>query len=150
MKVILLREVKNVGAADSLMDVSDGFARNFLFPQKLAVTANDAAMKALEERKKIAEEKRQSELAAFREIASKVNGTQIDIAMDAGESGKLFGSVTNADIARKIHEQLGIDIDKKKIVLDEPIKACGSFNVAIKFGHEVNAGLKLNVSAASK
>lgn len=149
MKVVLLKDVKGVGAADTVINVSDGYARNFLFPNRLAVNADVYAVAALEERLKTARANREQELAAIREIAKKIDGTEITISVDAGESGKLFGSVTHADIAEKIRAVTGVEIDKKKIVLDEPIKAVGAFNVPVKFGQDVSATVKLTVSASA-
>ncbi len=150
MKVILLRDVKDVGQEDAVVNVSDGFARNFLFPKKLAIEAKPASLSKLDLKIKETQEKKEQERAALREIASKLNGKEIEISVDAGESGKLFGSVTHADIAEKIHGSLGIDIDKKKIVLDEPIKAAGAFDIQVKFASDISATVRLNVSASRK
>jgi large subunit ribosomal protein L9 len=150
MKVILLGDVKDVGHADTVVNVSDGFARNFLFPQKLAVDATPAAIASLEQRVKDKQAKLAQERAALKAIASKLNNAEIEIHVDAGENGKLFGSVTNADIAKKIHEKLGLDIDKKRIVIDEPIKATGAFKVHVKFALDISASVRLNVSSSQK
>ena len=149
MKVVLLKDVKNVGAADTVINVSDGYARNFLFPNKIAVTADASSLAALEERLKAARAKTEQELAALRELAKRINGAEVEIKVDAGDTGKLFGSVTNADIAKKVHEVTGTEIDKKKIALDEPIKAVGAFDVPVKFGHDITAVVKLIVSASA-
>ncbi len=150
MKVILLKDVRDIGTADTVKPVSDGYARNFLLPNKLAVEATKPALKALEERSKIKAANTEKEIAALKDIASKISGSEIAIAVDMGENGKLFGSVTHQDIAQKIKESFGVDIDKKKIVLDEPIKAAGTFNVPVKLGHEVIASVKVNVSASAR
>jgi large subunit ribosomal protein L9 len=150
MKIILLKDVKSLGAADTVANVSDGYARNFLFPKKLAIEANDAALTALESRKRAIEEKREKEKASLREVAQKLNGAEIGIAMDTGESGKLFGSVTASEIAQKAFEALGIEIDKKKIVLEEPIKTIGAFEVPVKFAPDISATIRVNVTSTSK
>jgi len=147
MKVILLKDIRDIGTADSIKSVSDGYARNFLFPNKLAVEATPAAMRAFDERIKIRSANLQKEIAALKETASRINGKEISIAVDSGVTGKLFGSVTNQDIAKKIHEAFGLDVDKKKIILEEPIKATGTFNVPVKFGHEISATVKVNVTS---
>jgi large subunit ribosomal protein L9 len=150
MKVVLLKDVKDIGHADTVVNVSDGYARNFILPKKLGVPADANALKGLEERKAQIELRRAQEKAAFMETASKLKSKNIDIAMDVGENGKLFGSVTHSDIAKKIHESFGIEIDKKKIILNDPIRSIGAFNVPIKLGHEVTASINVNVIAASK
>jgi len=150
MKVILLKDVKTVGTADTLVNASDGYARNFLFPNKIAVPANDANTAALNERLKQKEIAREKERASLCDIASKLNGQEIVIQVDSGESGKLFGSVTSSDISKKIRELLGIEIDRKKIHLEEPIKTTGRFSIPVKFANDISAEIKINVSPATK
>lgn len=150
MKVILLKDVKDIGSADAVADVSAGYARNFLLPNKYATVATESAMKMLDARKKVAEENREKDRTALRELAARLRGVEVNISVDAGESGKLFGSVTSSDIARKIHETIGMEVDKKKIILDEPIKAAGVFDVQVKFASDISAILKVNVSPTSK
>jgi large subunit ribosomal protein L9 len=150
MKVVLLKDVKDIGHADTVKDISDGYARNFLIPKGLAVVADKGTLKSLEERVKARTEKLEKERAELKSIASKLNGVEISIKVDAGQSGKVFGSVTHQDIAKKIHEALGIDVDKRKIVLDQPIKETGSFNVPVKFASDISASLKVNVTASAR
>ena len=150
MKVVLLEDVKGMGHADTVKDISDGYARNFLIPKGLAVIADKGALKSLEERVKAKADKLEKERAELNKIASKLNGAEISIKVDAGQSGKVFGSVTHQDIAKKIHETLGIDIDKRKIILDQPIKETGSFNVPVKFASDISASLKVNVTASAR
>jgi large subunit ribosomal protein L9 len=147
MKVILLEDIKNTGARDTVINVSDGHARNFLFPRKLGVEATPAALQALDERMKNRAAILAKEIAELKNLAAQINGKEVNIPVDVGTSGKLFGSVTSHDIAQQIQKTTGINIDKKKIVLDEPIKTIGLFNVQVKFGHEVSATVKVNVSA---
>jgi large subunit ribosomal protein L9 len=150
MKIVLLKDVKGIGHADTVVNVSDGYARNFIFPNKLGITADANALKGLEERKAQSDAKRALEKAAFLETASKLKSKNLEITVDVGENGKLFGSVTHTDIAKKIHECLGIEIDKKKIVLNDPIRSTGTFSIPIKLGHEVTASVNVNVIAAAK
>jgi len=150
MKVILLKDVKDIGPSDTIANVSDGFARNYLFPNKLATAANEESLKLLESRVKSLEVKREEERKSLMSVASKLENLQIDIAMDTGEGGKLFGSVTATDISKKIYESLGVEIDKKKIVMEEHIKSAGIHTVHIKFATEISAKIKVNVIPASK
>lgn len=150
MKVVLLKDIKDIGQADTLKDVSDGYARNFLIPKGLAVPAEKNALKNLDTRLKAKAEKNEAEKSELMKLASKINGSEIGIRVDVGENGKMFGSVTTQDISKKVFESLGIEIDKHKIVLDQPIKTIGSFDVPVKFGHDVTASVKVNVSSSSQ
>ena len=132
MKVILLCDVKGQGKKDQIINVSDGYARNFLFPQKKAIPADNKAQNELrgkEEAKqyKIAEDKK-SALA----LAEKIKAQEVKIKMGHGHDGRLYGSVTAKDIAEKLKEILGVEIDKRKIALKDPIKAYGNHSVEIK------------------
>lgn len=150
MKVIILKDIKDIGSADTVKDVSDGYARNFLIPNKFAVVADKGSLKALDKRLKEKALVLEAEKAELRKLASKIDGAEIGIQVDVGENGRLFGSVTHQDVAQKIYETLGIEVDKRKIILDEPIKAIGSFEVPVKFAHDISATVKVNVDAASK
>ena len=150
MKIILLKDVKEIGPADTVKDVSDGYARNFLIPKGTAVVADKGTLKALDARLKVKAEELEKHKGILMETASKIDGAQISIQMDVGENGKLFGSVTHQDIAQKIYESFGIELDKKKIVLDQPIKAIGSFEIPVKFAPDITASVKVNVAATSK
>jgi large subunit ribosomal protein L9 len=150
MKVILLKDVKDLGPADTVKDISDGFARNFLIPKGTAVIADKGSLKALEARLKVKAEELEEHRGALKDTASKINGVEVSIQVDVGENGKLFGSVTHQDIAQKIYESLGIEVDKKKIVLDQPIKTTGSFEIPVKFAPDIIASVKVNVAATSK
>lgn len=138
MKVILTQDVKAQGKKGQLIDVSDGYARNFLLPKKLAVEAtatNMSELKNAETKKRIQEEK---ELATAKETAAKLEGITVKIKRSSGEDGKLYGSVSAKDIAEAASEQFGIDIDKRKIVLAEPVKAYGSYTVNVKLHSAVS------------
>jgi len=150
MKVILLKDINDLGTADTVKNVSDGYARNFLIPKGLAVFADKGTLKTLDARMKGKAEELEKQTGALKELASKLDGAQIGIQVDVGENGKLFGSVTHQDIAQKIYESLGIEVDKKKIILDQPIKSIGSFEVPVKFAPDITASVKVNVAASSR
>ena len=137
MKVILTQDVKAQGKKGQLIDVSDGYARNFLIPKKLAVEANAKNMEELknaETSKRIQEEK---ELKAAKEAATKLEGCMVKIQRTCGADEKLYGSVGTKDISDALSEQFGLEIDKRKIQLDDPIKAYGSYTVNVKLHRDV-------------
>ena len=146
MKVILTQDVKGQGKKGQLVDVSDGYARNFLLPKKLAVEANAANMSELknaETKKRIQEEK---ELAAAKETAAKLEGCMVKIQRTGGADDKLYGSVSTKDIAEALAQQHGIEIDKRKIVLDDAIKAYGSYTVNVKLHTAVSGKINFVVT----
>ena len=146
MKVILTQDVKGQGKKGQLIDASDGYARNFLIPKKLAVeatAANLSEMKNAETKKRIQEEK---ELAAAKEIAAKLEGCIVKIIRTSGADEKLYGSVATKDIAEALSEQYGIEIDKRKIVLADSIKAYGSYTVTVKLHTAVSGKINLVVT----
>jgi len=146
MKVILTQDVKGQGKKGQLVDVSDGYARNFLLPKKLAVEANAANMSELknaETKKRIQEEK---ELAAAKEAAAKLEGCMVKIQRTSGADDKLYGSVSTKDIAEALASQFGIEIDKGKIVLDDAIKAYGSYTVNVKLHPAVSGKINFIVT----
>ncbi len=145
MKVILNENVKGTGKKGDLVNVSDGYARNFLFPRNLAVEANAKAMsekknKESSEAYRVAEEK-----AAAEQKKAKINGKTLSIVGKAGQSGKLFGSITPKEVAAAIKDQFGIDIDKKKITLKSEIKSFGTFECELKLYHDVSAKVNIEV-----
>ena len=145
MVVILLKDVKGTGKAGEVVKVSDGYARNRLIPKGLAKEATEGNIRNLEKQKEIADEKRAEQKAAVQKQAEKINEITLTIRSKGGESGKLFGSITSKDIADALQEQENIKVDKKKIVLDSPIKQTGSSEVTVKLFPEVTAVLKINV-----
>ena len=145
MKVILLQDVKGSGKAGDVVKVSDGYARNLLIPKGFAIEANDKNMKALKKKKAEEEAQYQADKAAALEVKAQIK--EFVIKTKGGENGKLFGSITSADIAEAVKEQSGADIDKKKIQLDSPIKQVGDFEVPVKLFHEVSAVLKVKTVA---
>ena len=145
MVVILLKDVKGTGKAGEVVKVSDGYARNRLIPKGLAKEATEGNIRNLEKQKEIADEKRAEQKAAAQKQAEKINEITLTIRSKGGESGKLFVSITSKDIADALQEQENIKVDKKKIVLDSPIKQTGSSEVTVKLFPEVTAVLKINV-----
>ena len=147
MKVILLQDVKGSGKAGDVVKVSDGYARNLLIPKGFAIEANDKNMKALKKKKAEEEAQYQADKAAALEVKAQIEAKEFVIKTKGGENGKLFGSITSADIAEAVKEQSGADIDKKKIQLDSPIKQVGDFEVPVKLFNEVSAVLKVKTVA---
>ncbi|MDA8214340.1 MAG: 50S ribosomal protein L9 [Nitrospiraceae bacterium] len=144
MQVILKEDVKDLGHIGDLVNVKEGYARNFLIPKGLAVEANPKNLKALEHEKRKIQELVKKAKTAAEELASKVSGTTVTIKAKAGEEDKLFGSVTVMDIADALKKE-GMDIDKKKIVMEEPIKRLGNYTVSVKIHSEVSAQLNVQV-----
>ena len=132
MKVILLCDVKGQGKKDQIVEVSDGYARNFLFPQKKAVPADAKATNELKNKEAAKEYKIGEERKAAQALADKINNVEIEIIMGHGADGRLYGSVTAKDIAEKIKEKVGLEVDKRKIQLKETIKAYGKYQVEVK------------------
>ncbi|MGM9637524.1 MAG: 50S ribosomal protein L9 [Eubacteriales bacterium] len=145
MKVILLQDVKPQGKKGDMINVSDGYARNFLFPKKLAIEATPAAINEIKNRAASAKFKIETERAEAKALAEKISGLEIDIAVASGSDNKLYGSVTSKEIADQLAKQHGITIDKRKIVLDKPIKTYGIYNLDIKLYTDVTAKLKVEV-----
>lgn len=143
MKVILLDNIKGVGKKDEIINAADGYARNFLFPKKLAVEANAENMSKLNNKKEAASYKKDVEKQAAEELAKKIKGIMLKIKVKAGENGKIFGGVTSKEISDNLKAQYNFNIDKKKIELKDTIKTLGSFNVPIKLFEGVVAQLKV-------
>lgn len=145
MKVVLLQDVKDLGKKGDLVNASDGYARNFLFPRKLAVEATTGKLKEIEDKKAAERNRKEKELKAAKELAEKLSKLEINFRTKAGESGKLFGSITGKDVADAIKGQHNIEVDKKKVVLHEAIKALGTYQVEIKVYPEVTAKINVKV-----
>lgn len=145
MKVILKADVKGVGKKGEVINASTGYARNYLFPRNLAVEATEGSMKTLEKQRELEAQKRAEELEEAKKLAKKLEGMTVKIQVKAGENGKLFGSITSKDISESLKEQYSIDIDKKKIILSEPIKVAGGYTSEVKVYPEVSAKLKVMV-----
>lgn len=145
MKVILLEDVKGVGKKGQLIDAADGHAKNFLLPKKLAVEANKANVNELEQKKKAEEHKRRKELEDAQALGQAISEKVIKIPVKIGENGKLFGSVTNKEIAAELLSQAGLQLDKKKIVVTEPIKSKGVKQVEVKLHPKVSVKLNIEI-----
>ncbi len=139
MKVILLCDVKGQGKKDDIVNVSDGYARNFLFPQKKAVPADAKATNELKNKEEAKQFKIKEEIKAAKALAEKINNVQVEIKMEHGQDGRLYGSVTAKDIAEKLRQKVGFDIDKRKIVVKDTIKAYGNYSVEVKLLTDVSA-----------
>ena len=146
MKIILLQNVKSLGKKDEIVNVNDGYARNYILPKKLGLEAtgknlNDLKLKQANE-EKVAMEK----LEEAKELGKKLESSKVSLSIKTGEGGRTFGSISSKEIAAAIKEQLNIDIDKKKIILEEPIKAVGTHVAGIKLHKDVTAKLSVVVS----
>ena len=145
MKVILLQDVKGTGKKNEVKEVSDGYARNFLLPKKLAVPADNTNMKELNEKNKSIENKAQKEYEAAVELGKRMEELNVVIYSKAGDGGRLFGSITSKDIAEQIKKQHNREVDKRKITLDEPIRVLGSRFVDIKIHQKVTTKIRVDV-----
>lgn len=148
MKIILLEDVKGVGKKGQTINASDGYARNFILPKKLGVEATPANMNTLKLQQKAEEKRKAEELAQARAAAEKLENLTVNIAVKTGEGGKLFGSVTNKEIAAALEKPYGLKIDKKKIVLADQIKMVGERHVEVKLHPQVTAELKVKITEA--
>ena len=145
MKVILLEDVKTLGKKGEIVTVNDGYARNFILPKKLGLEATGKNLNDLKLQRAHEEKRAKELLEAAQESARSLEGKAVVIKMRAGEGGKLFGSVSSKEIAAAYKEQHGLEIDKKKIQLSDPIRAFGSFEVPVKLHPQVTGTLKVNV-----
>ena len=143
MKVILLEDIKGVGKKDQIIDANDVYAKNFLFPKNLAVEANKNNLAKLKNLKKIEEDKKQKEFEDAQKKAADLEKLNVEISVKLGNNGKLFGTVTNKEIAQHLKSDHNIDIDKKKIILTDPIKALGAAQVEVKLHPKVMAKVKV-------
>ncbi|NLJ89656.1 MAG: 50S ribosomal protein L9 [Clostridiales bacterium] len=147
MKVILTQDVKKVGKKGEIVDVKVGYARNFLFKQNLAVEATSQNLKELDEQLAAIKKQNEEELKAAQDLGKHIEELQVEVKLKTGEGGRTFGSISTKEIADVLKANFKIDIDKKKLQLDEPIKSLGTHTVTVKLHPEVNAQLKVKVSA---
>lgn len=147
MKVILLSDIKGVGKKDQVIEASDGYARNYLFPKKLALEANTENMSKLKARQNSNQFRKDTEKKQAEEVAKKLKGIMLKIKVRAGENGKIFGGVTSKEISDGLKRDYNIDIDKKKILLNETIKTIGTFTIDIKLYEGVIGKLRIDVIA---
>lgn len=148
MDIVLLADVKALGKKGQIVKVSDGYARNFILPKKLGVEATPKNLNDLKLQKANAEKVAAEQLAAAKALAEKIGSMSVSLKMKAGEGGKAFGSVSGKEIAAAAAEQLGLEIDKKKLVLPEPIKTFGTHEVPVKLHKDVTAKLAVKVTEA--
>lgn len=148
MKVILLEDVKALGKRGEVKQVADGYARNFLLNRKLALEATPQNLKNLAHEQKKQADKAAAELAEAKRLAAEVAKITVDIPVKAGEAGRLFGSVTNKEVADAISARLGLELDKRKVEIKEPIKNLGEAEAVLKLYAGVNQKVKLNIVAA--
>jgi len=147
MEIILIQDVDNLGGANEVVKVRNGYARNFLIPQKFAVEASPSNLKQLEEKRKQIEKKEKKMLSAINEVIAKLKEGALKIGAKSGTSGKIFGTVTSLQLARAIREQKGYEIDRKKITLPDEVKELGAYKATIDFGNGHSTELEFEVVA---
>ena len=148
MKVILQQDIRGKGKRGQMIEVSDGYARNFLLPRKLAQEATADNINTMRMNDKATQERQAKERAEALELRSRMKDMTVVVTAKGGGAGRLFGSVTNTEVSEALAKQAGIQLDKRKIVLDEPIKSVGVYTVKCKLGYEINAELKIEVKEA--
>ena len=148
MKVILLEDVKGTGKKGQVVNASDGHARNFLFPRKLAIEATDANLHTLNTQQKKADHKLAQEVKAAQDLAAKLQAKPVVLRAKVGDTGRMFGSISNKEVAEAIQSQLSVVVDKKKITLSEPVKAIGQYIATAKLHPQVSAKIDFEVVAA--
>lgn len=145
MKVILTQDVKKLGKKGDVVNTSDGYARNYLFPRKLAEEATDASLHVLNAKKDVERRKKTAEIEAAQKLAEELRDKVVKIDAKSGDNGKLFGAITSKDVAELINKQFGVEVDKKKIVMDT-IKLAGTYNIEVKLYPEVSTKMKVMVT----
>ena len=148
MKVILMQDVKGQGKKGQLVDVSDGYGRNFLLAKKLAVLATPENLNTIKQQEKARKAQEAAEKAEAQEIAKKLESLTVKIVAKAGEGGRLFGAVTAKEVSEALNAQHGISIAKAKLVLEEPIKSCGGYKIRAKLGYEISGTVNVLVAEA--
>ena len=145
MKIVLLEDVKSLGKKGDIVEVAEGYARNFIIPKKKGVEANSNNLNTLKLQKANTEKIAKEQLEAAKALAKKLEESSVTLSIKGGEGGRTYGSVTSKEIGAAIQSQLGLEVDKKKLVLQEPIKTFGTHEVSVKLHKEVSAKLKLKV-----
>ena len=146
MEVVLLEDVKALGKKGEIVKVSDGYARNFILPKKLGVEANAKNLNDLKLQKAHADKMAAEQLAAAKELAARLESVKVTLAVKSGEGGKVFGSVSSKEIAAAVKEQCSLELDKKKIQIQEPIRTLGVHEVSVKLHRDVTAKLRVQVT----
>lgn len=147
MKVILKEDVKGLGKKEQMVEASDGYARNFLFPKGLAVEATASNMNIMKTKKEAEAHKKEKEISQAKELANKIKNITVTIKVKAGENGKLFGSITSKDVAEALKTQHKLDIDKKKLVMPDAIKSIGAFEVEVKLYPEISSKFTVKIES---
>ena len=147
MKVILQADVKGTGKKGQVFEVADGYARNFLFPKKLAIEATTGNIQDISHKQALEERRKEKEKENAIELAGKLNALQIEVKTKIGEGGRLFGSVTSKEIVDALKKQHGVEVDKRKLEVKEPIKSLGNYEINVKIYQDVMAKLQVHVSA---
>ncbi len=150
MKLILRRDVAELGKSGQVVNVADGYARNFLLPRKLAIQADAGALAAIDQKKKILEVKGEKLAAEAQDMAEKINNLQVKVTGKAGSGTKLYGSITSQEIADALMAQHSVKVDKRTIHITDPIKSMGTFEVPIKLHHDVTATIHVEVAAKAE
>ena len=145
MKVVLLQDVKAQGKKNDIVEVSEGYARNFLFPKKLAIPADAKALNDIKNKKSSEAHKIELERQAAKELSAKLEGITVKLQVEGGSEGRLYGAVTAKDIAEALKSQFGVEIDKRRIVLDAPIKAYGTYKLDAKLYQEISGKVTVMV-----
>ena len=145
MKVVLLQDVKSQGKKNQIIDVSEGYARNFLFPRKLAVVADAKAINDVKNKESSDKHKKEVEKAEAKALADKISELTVKLSAEAGNDGRFYGAVTAKDISEAVKAQFGLEVDKRKIVLDAPIKAFGTYKLDVKVYPDVVGKLTVTV-----
>lgn len=147
MQVVLLQDVAKLGKKGDVVNAAEGYARNFLFPRNLAAPASEGKLKEISTQKKAQADKKQKQEAEAKELAAKISNLTVTLQAKVGEGGRLFGAISSKDIADAIKSQHGYDVDKKKIVLKEPIKTLGDHKITIKIHPVAQAEISVRVTA---
>ncbi|MFA5478670.1 MAG: 50S ribosomal protein L9 [Candidatus Muiribacteriota bacterium] len=150
MKVILLTDYKGLGKKGDIKNVSDGYASNFLFPRQIAKAATESNLKQLDHTKNIEQDKERKEKEAAQEIKQKLEKLKISILTKTGENGKLYGAITNKNISDELKKQFNINIDKKKIIINEPVKHTGKHQATVKLYEKISAKLTFEISGTEE
>ena len=148
MKVVLTEDVKGTGRAGETKDVADGYARNYLLPRKLAQPASKGAVDRIDRQRATAAQRDQRELEEAKSLATRLSETQVTLKLRSGKDGKLFGAVTNSDVASALKQQHGITLDRRKIEFPEPVKGMGRATAQVRLHREVSASIPLMVTSA--
>jgi large subunit ribosomal protein L9 len=145
MKVVLLQDIKAIGKKDQVIEVADGYARNYLVPRKLGIEATTVELKKIEDSKRSAQDRRDREEQQARQVARQLKENGITLRVKCGESGRLYGTVTSSDVAKALKELMGLDIDRKKIEVPEHIKSVGDYEADIWLMAGIASKLKLHI-----